>query len=421
MRTAKKAKTYLKTYALGKVKIYTTGASFTLAYYADKIRKREVRATLADAKIRAAEINRDLEEGRGHVRSFTLEETATINAALEVLRDIRVPISSAIRDFAEAHRLLAGRASVVDAARYFAESRKKDELTPITFDEAAKLFLDRNEKHKLSEAYRNTIRKFLVRACKRLGRSNLLDITTSEIEKAVDSEVSGGPRAFNNFLGAIASVLSHARRQGFLPRAEKHMAELVERRTSRIETIEIYSPGEFSKIIHNISEEAVPFVAISGLAGIRTEEVFRMRWEQVDFKKGFIILGKEFTKTRRRRLVPICDALRSWLEPLHRGAGPIYDLRSSQELGNLLRKAWPRDGDGKALVDRKRNAFRHSYATYRFGLLQDEHRTSSEMGNSPAELREHYAELATPEDATAFFAITRGVHSNIVPMPRRAA
>ena len=93
MRTAKKAKTYLKTYALGKVKIYTTGASFTLAYYADKIRKREVRATLADAKIRAAEINRDLEEGRGHVRSFTLEETATINAALEVLRDIRVPIS----------------------------------------------------------------------------------------------------------------------------------------------------------------------------------------------------------------------------------------------------------------------------------------------------------------------------------------
>lgn len=417
MRTPKQPKKI----ALGKVKIYRTGASFTLAYYADNIRKREVRANLADARARAIEINRDLEQGRGHVRSFTLEETATINAALENLREIRVPLSSAIRDFVEAHRLLEGRASVVDAARYCAENRRKGELEPITFEEASKLFLARNEKLQLSEAYRTAMRKFMVRANKRLGRSQLAVISAREIEKVVDSEVDGGPRAFNNFLGAISAMFSFAKKQGYLPQAEKTKAELVERRKARVDSIAIYTPAEFDLIIRNIGEQAVPFVALAGLAGIRTEEIFRMKWEQVDFKKGFVILDKASTKTFKRRLVPICDALRSWLEPLHKAKGRIFDLRSSQEMGNIIRELWPVDEVGKPLVERRRNAFRHSYATYRFAELQDEQRTSAEMGNSPHELREHYAELATPEEAATYFATARERPANVVAMKKEAA
>ena len=417
MRTPKQPKKI----ALGKVKIYRTGAFFTLAYYADNIRKREVRADLADARARALEINRDLEQGRGHVRSFTLEETATINAALEALREIRVPLSSAIRDFVEAHKILEGRASLVDAARHYADNRRKSELEPITFEEASRLFLERNEKLQLSEAYRNAMRKFMVRANKRLGRSQLADISAREIEKVVDTEVDGGPRAFNNFLGAISAMFSFAKKQGFLPQAEKTKAELVERRKARAESIAIYTPAEFDLIIRNIANEAVPFVALAGLAGIRTEEIFRMRWEQVDFKKGFVILDKAFTKTFKRRLVPICNSLRSWLEPLHQGKGRIYDLRTSQKMGNIVRDSWPLDERGGPLVERRRNAFRHSYATYRFALLQDEHRVSGEMGNSPQELREHYAELATPEEAATFFAIARKKPANVVAMKKEAA
>lgn len=413
MKTPKKSKPT----TIGKVKTYLTGNAFTLSWYADGERKREKRATLESAKARAEEINRDLDAGRGHVRSFTTTETAVINAAVEQLRDIGVPLSQAVREFVAAHRILEGAASIEEAARRFMAQRKKSELEPITFEEASKLFLERNEKKQLSEAYRTATRKFLARANKRFGSSQLADISPREIERAVDSEVEGGPRAFNNLLGAVSAVFSYARRQGYLPQAEKTNAELVERREARVEAIAIYTPGEFDAIIRNIAAEAVPFVALAGLAGIRTEEIFRMTWEQVDFKKGFVILGKEFTKTRRRRLVPICPALRSWLEPLHNGKGRIYDLRSSQELGNLLRDAWPRNESGAAIVERKRNAFRHSYATYRFALLQDEHRTSSEMGNSPQELRENYAELATPDEAGAWFSVSRELPKNVIPLP----
>jgi len=71
-------------------------------------------------------------------------------------------------------------------------------------------------------------------------------------------------------------------------------------------------------------------------------------------------------------------------------------------------------------VDRRRNALRHSYGTYRFAELQDEQKVSAEMGNSPQELREHYAELATPQDAATWFSIKRETPANMVEISAAA-
>jgi integrase len=411
MKTPKKSKPV----ACGRVKIYLTGNSFTLSWYADEDRKREKRATMEEARARAEEINRDLEAGRGHVRSFTIQETATVENCIEMLRDIGVPISVAVREFVDGYKILGDRASVSEACRKFMEERKKSALTPIKFDDVAAEFLQRTEKKKLSDAYLTASKKFLKRMSKYIGKSYIADISAKEIGAAVEKEVSGGPRAYNNLLGAVAAVFSYARKQGYLSRTEKTEAELVERRDAeRIESIAIYSPDELHQLLNNIGDDLVPFVALGALAGIRTEEIFRMDWKMVDLRKGYILLDRIFTKTKRRRVIPINAALRSWIKPLHKVSGRIYDLRSSQELGNALRAAWPKDKDGKHLVDRRRNALRHSYGTYRFAELQDEQKVSAEMGNSPQELREHYAELAMPEDAATWFAVMRDTPENIV-------
>lgn len=82
------------------------------------------------------------------------------------------------------------------------------------------------------------------------------------------------------------------------------------------------------------------------------------------------------------------------------------------------------DEDDKLLVEKRANAFRHSYGTYRFAILKDEYKTSAEMGNSPNELRASYAELALPQDAEAWFSImpVKKKHEQkkskkVIPMP----
>jgi integrase len=417
MKSPKKSKPI----TLGKVKTYLTGGQFTLSWYADGIRKREKRSTFESAKSRAEEINRDLDNGRGHVRSFTTTETAVINSCIEQLREIGIPISQVVREYVAAHRILEGKASIEEAVRKYTHDRQKADLTPIKFDDVATEFMARCERNNLSEAYKTATKKFLRRVSPSLGQSLIQDITSREIDKVVESLVDGGPRAFNNLLGAVAGVFSYARKQGYLPRTEKTEAEIVERKSSkRIEKIGVYSPEEIHTILGNIGEELVPFIALGAFAGIRTEEIFRMNWEMIDLKKGFILLDRKFTKTHRRRIIPINQALRSWIAPLHKKTGAIYNFRSSHELGNALRAAWPRNKDGEMLVERRRNALRHSYGTYRFAELQDEQKVSSEMGNSPNELREHYAELATPEDASAWFSIHRDTPANIIAIKTAA-
>jgi len=405
-----------KPVTLGSVKLYSTGSAFTLAWYAGGERKREKRNTLDSAQARAREINADLSNGSAHVRSFTAKQSAVIDTSIDLLREINVPLSTAVREYCEAFKILGGKASIAEAARKYFDDRKKQSLEPIKFGAACTLFNERNVTQGLSEAYRTSITKFLKRMAPALGASFIGDITNREIAAAVESTVTGGPRAFNNVLGAVSAVFAFARKQGYLPRLEKTEAELVERKEARsAETIAVYSSAELRTLLTSIPIEFVPFVALGALAGVRTSEIFRMEWRQIDLSKGYILLDRGFTKTKRRRVIPICEGLRSWIEPLHGGTGKIYNYSSSKKLGEAILEAWPET------VEKRRNALRHSFGTYRFALLQDEMKVSAEMGNSPQELREHYAELATPSEGEEFFSVSRKGPKNISSFEQEAA
>jgi len=399
----------------GEVTIYATGDQFTLGWYITGERKREKRSDFAGAVTRAREILDSMKDGTGHVRALTVKQSAVIDASLDLLRPINIPLSSAVREFVEAHKLLEGRVTVLEACRAFIKDRGNLDLTPIKFSALVELFNKRNSEQGLSESYQIASTKFLERVTSALGAKNVADIRAQEIQAVIQKKVTGGPRAYNNLLGAISACFSFARKQGYLPRDKKHEAELVERKDAKAhEVIAIYSPKEFHAILTGIRSDLVPFVALAGLAGIRTAEIHRMTWEMVDFKKGFVILDKAFTKTKRRRIIPICASLKSWLRP-HICKGRIYDKCAEiRSLERLLREYWPK------AVERRRNALRHSYGTYRFALLQDEMKVSAEMGNSPRELRESYAELSTPKEATTWFSISPKEAKNVVDMEEAA-
>jgi hypothetical protein len=69
-----------------------------------------------------------------------------------------------------------------------------------------------------------------------------------------------------------------------------------------------------------------------------------------------------------------------------------------------------------AKIKWKQNALRHSFITYRLAEIQDVNRVALEAGNSPQMIFRHYRELATPQQARTWFAITPEAAPNVVPM-----
>ena len=122
----------------------------------------------------------------------------------------------------------------------------------------------------------------------------------------------------------------------------------------------------------------------------------------------FITVGAERAKTAKRRLVPVCAALRAWLTPIAKRAGMVAPTINFRRRFHLAREA-------AGLLDEwEGNELRPSYASYRLAELQDAARVALECGNSPAVLQQHYRELAEPDDAAAWFAVKPQATGNVV-------
>ena len=120
------------------------------------------------------------------------------------------------------------------------------------------------------------------------------------------------------------------------------------------------------------------------------------------------------TKTRSRRLVPISENLRAWLQPLAQVNGRVVNYH---EIGSSICIICRRIGFAW-----KRNALRHSYISYRLAQMPDTARVALECGNSPDVIFKHYRELVTPDQAKEWFSLMpyAGYPAN-APYYKRAA
>jgi integrase len=142
-------------------------------------------------------------------------------------------------------------------------------------------------------------------------------------------------------------------------------------------------------------------IAIGGLAGLRSAEICRLKWQ--DIRNNEIVVLADNAKTGSRRIVPIVPALASWLAKVEKGeADERVCAKYSKEsaLARAVTKAL--DAAGIASVH---NGLRHSFCTYRLADIQSAAQVALEAGNSPTMLFRHYRALATTEEGKAWFGI----------------
>ena len=174
----------------------------------------------------------------------------------------------------------------------------------------------------------------------------------------------------------------------------------------------ILTPEQLSALLTGCGDDAemLAFVAVGAFAGLRRAEIERLRWEDVNLVRGFVTVGAQNAKTGKRRLVPACAALREWLSPIAKTAGPLAPTINFRRRFHAAREAAGLLGEWEG------NELRHSYASYRLAETQNAAQTSMELGNSPTVLQAHYKELAAPEDAAKWFAVKPSAAANVVSM-----
>ncbi len=416
-----------------KVNIYRlspTGGSvkYSVDYRLNNKRVRQAYANWEEAKLQAETIAHKLASGDAAALELTGDDQRSYLRASATLTPCAIALDIAALIIADAIKTRGGNL-VMDACKEYAIRHPK-EMPKRTIQEvvtelvAAKRMELLSEKHvkdlqsrcgAFAATYVNTQIQAITPDNMREYLQGLRIVRPGQKAKAI------APRTFKNHHGALVNLFEFAKDHGYVPKDFDAMDSIKLPKDVNGE-IEIFSPTELALIFQHARPELVPFIAIAAFAGVRSAELERLDWSNINTK--FITLDKSITKTSNRRLVPICPALTAWLEPYRQSAGAVVPFANmSNQKGwlvdkiNVALKAQA-EKDGKALVEFKwkHNALRHSFISYRVAETQNVAQTSLEAGNSPRMIFSNYLELVQPDEADAWFNVKPDRPENVVAM-----
>jgi integrase len=208
------------------------------------------------------------------------------------------------------------------------------------------------------------------------------------------------PKTKNHRRATVKMFLKWCTRQDYLPINNRLLDtdSLAVEVADSAET-DFFRPAELKKLLDKANADLLPVLAIAGLAGLRSEEIMRMDWEDTRRVEGHIEITAQQAKTRQRRLVVICPALVAWLDLYHNKFGKVYPggvhvfQREYSDLRNQLK------------IPTRRNGLRHAFCTYHYALHANENLTAQQAGNSPGMIHQHYKGLATKAEAEEWFNV----------------
>ena len=414
--TIKRGSTAVKIYR-SEVGAYET---FTLAYYDGSKRKRQNLSDFAEAKREAESIATKLCRGELDVLTLSSEDRALYVRACEALRPMSVSLDLAALEYTEARKRL-GTVPLLEAVDYYVRHSPRT-LPRKNVHEVHVEMLQAKEGDGCSAAYLKDLRFRVGKFCDAFHCS-LADVRVVDINEYLRSLDCSG-RSRNNSRMSINTLFKFAEASGYLPKGHLDFDQVAKAKEGESE-IEIFTLREMDALLtsalnsrqdvrpgvnqrYTARNDLLVYLSLGAFAGLRTAEIQRQRWEDINLDRGFIRVTAAKGHTAQKRLVPIQDNLRRWLLLCWRPEGLCCEYRN-------LTAAMYRIAE-KAGVEWKHNALRHSYISNRVAQTQSIPQAALEAGNSVAMVNRHYRELVTPDEAKAWFSIQPDESAKVVPM-----
>lgn len=236
---------------------------------------------------------------------------------------------------------------------------------------------------------------------KTFGERPIHTVLSRDIEEWITSNAHWSPETRRNYLKDLRSLWNYALKNNYVP---ENPVDRLERPTVPSTPPGILTPSQAKSLLAEAAKvkgeaSMLPYVAIGMFCGLRSAELVRLDWKEIDLKTRLVEVTAAKAKTRQRRHVRIPANLAAWLKPYAKPSGRVTPAdRPEGALGRLADKAkiapWPK------------NALRHSFASYHLAHHKDASKTALEMGhNSQKLLFASYRELVKPKQAAEYWKI----------------
>lgn len=341
--------------------------------------------------------------------------------AIKLLQEIgRQDLLAFVRESIEAARLLPSGISLREAVQHYlsrTSSVRERKVIPVMVAE----FLASKEKAGLSERHLADMRH-------RLGAFSEAfacpadELTCVLLQRYLDS-IHGTARTKLNHWRHIITLLRWAVRRKLAPRDLLDETQAIERPRKEDTTIGIFTPADFEELLEGTRRfrpDLLAWVVIGGFCGLRTAELARLDWSMVNLERRFVEVPAAKSKTRSRRLVPLCDSALKWLAEIRQREGSVSPYAEENKalaaiVASATRLRRERKHERCLSADEPptvvqafkwvKNGLRHSFCSYRLAEAKDAAKVALEAGNSPAMLFAHYRELVTEAEANAWFGV----------------
>ena len=375
---------------------------FVLDFRVKGQRKLVWRSTMAKARVAAKEAIEKIAEGHSEVLNLKSADAYAYTRARTALVGIEKEIDMVALEYAEAYRLLKGKASVLEACRFWL-SRNDVPLPHVMVADAVKEFKLQCEANGKSKVRRKEIQTVM---------DSFAIAFNDEIQNLEPKMISDyltaltvAERTRRNYRNTIGYFNRWLVLRGYLAKGTD-LLDGVQKYSARLNgEITTYTVDEMRRLIAAADKRILPLIVIGGFAGLRHAEIQRLEWEDIDLAEGFIEVKAHKAKTKTRRIVPIKANLKAFLLPLAKKGGNVVTVKNtSKELGKTAAKTAD-EANGVEALEWKHNALRHTYISARVAESADVSRVADEAGNSPQVIRTNYLKRLRPAAAIEWFGI----------------
>jgi integrase len=293
--------------------------------------------------------------------------------AIVILKPFNISLGEAARFYASHHANVTGGKSVAQAVTELLKAKQGDGLSPL---------------------YLKDLRIRLTRFVDQFGTRKIAELGVDEIEEWL-RDLNVGPSTRNTFQLRLSVLFEFARRRHWC--AENPILQVEKAKWKGVEP-GVLSPQQFAKLLQVADHETRPYWLIGGWCGLRSAELERLEWADVDFERELVEVSTAKAKTAARRHVTIRPALLSWLAAYRSCVGAVCPVN--------LRQRLEADRERAGITNWPFNALRHSFASYHLEFFQQPGQLCVEMGHIDQGLvARHYRRRVSPEAAKAWWEI----------------